>query len=177
MPLSNRLQLVSGDITVLEVDAIVTAANAALAGGGGVDGAVHRAAGPHLLAECRTLNGCPSGEARITAGYGLAARHVIHAVGPIYAGGKQGEAETLAGAYRSSLQLAAEHAVRTIAFPCISTGVYGYPQRQACQIAIDTVVAWLGGNALPEVVTFCCFGEPDTALYRQRLIELGVECG
>ncbi len=167
--LAERLQVMVGDITKLEVDVIVTAANESLAGGGGVDGAVHRAAGPGLFAECRTIGICPEGEARITRGYLLPARFVIHAVGPVYEDGSFGEAETLASAYRESLGLAEAHGLAAIAFPCISTGVYGYPKSEACRVAVDAVVTWLAGHDLPHEVTFCCFDEDDARLYRDRL--------
>lgn len=166
---TSRMAVVEGDITRLAVDAVVNAANSSLLGGGGVDGAIHRAAGPELLAECRTLGGCPTGQARITRGYRLPARHVIHTVGPVYRDGRYGEPELLASCYRSSLELAREAGVRTIAFPCISTGVYGYPHEAACHIAVDTVAAWLLGSDLPEHVVFCCFGANDADLYRRRL--------
>lgn len=173
--LMSRLSVVQGDITRLSVDAIVNAANTSLLGGGGVDGAIHRAAGPGLLAECRLLGKCPTGEARITAGYRLSARHVIHTVGPVYAGGSSGEAELLRSCYRESLRLAAEAGVRTVAFPCISTGVFGYPKPEACAIAVTTVVEWLDANPLPASVVFCCYGSDDAELYRARLSQLAGE--
>lgn len=132
-------RVLQGDITSLDVDAIVNAANSSLLGGGGVDGAIHRAAGPELLVECRALGGCPTGEARITKGYNLLARHVIHTVGPVWKGGGQGESDLLASAYRNSLALARDHGLKTIAFPAISTGIYGFPADQAARIAIDTI--------------------------------------
>jgi O-acetyl-ADP-ribose deacetylase (regulator of RNase III) len=166
---NHRIKLVHGDITRLDVDAIVNAANSSLLGGGGVDGAIHRAAGPGLLAECRTLGGCPTGQARLTGGHNLKARHVIHTVGPVYDGGFFGEAELLASCYRQSLRLAADARLESLAFPCISTGVYGYPQAEACEVAVSAVVEWLAGSELPRVVTFCCFSEEDLALYQKRL--------
>lgn len=163
------MQVVQGDITRLEVDAIVNAANSSLLGGGGVDGAIHRVAGPELLAECRTLGGCPTGEARITGGYRLPARHVIHTVGPVYQDGEHGEAELLRSCYLESLRLAVEAGVRTIAFPCISTGVYGYPKYAASGVALSAVAEWLESNELPQTVIFCCFDDEDARLYRDRL--------
>ena len=164
-----RIDIVKGDITRLDVDAIVNAANESLLGGGGVDGAIHRAAGPDLLVECRSLGGCPTGEARLTGGYRLTARFVIHTVGPVYRTGIQGEADLLRSCYRQSLRLAAQHEVRTIAFPCISTGVFGYPKDEACRLATETVVSWMKDNEYPQEVTFCCFGSDDAELYQQRL--------
>ena len=164
-----RIKVVQGDITRLGVDAIVNAANESLLGGSGVDGAIHRAAGPGLLKECRILNGCPTGQAKITGGHLLPARHVIHTVGPIYNGGRHGEPELLQSCYRESLRLAHEAQLRTIAFPCISTGIFGYPKSEACSIAISTVRDWLMTHKLPELVTFCCFGAEDTELYKARL--------
>jgi O-acetyl-ADP-ribose deacetylase len=152
-----RLSVVQGDITGLDVDAIVNAANSSLQGGGGVDGAIHRAAGPELALDARVLAPCPTGEARITAGHRLAARHVIHTVGPVWHGGERGEPDLLANCYRSSLALAAERKLAAVAFPAISTGIYGYPLEAACTIAVRTVAAWLDANDWPTRVTFCMF--------------------
>ena len=164
-----RVSVVEGDITKVQADAIVNAANTCLLGGGGVDGAIHRAAGPELLAECRTLGGCPTGEARITAGYRLPAKHVIHTVGPIWGGGDRGEPELLARCYRNSLALATKHQVRTIAFPAISCGIYGYPIQDACQIAVRETLAYLDRNEFPESVTFVCFGREIYDAYQAAL--------
>ena len=164
-----RMVVAHGDITRLAVDAIVNAANSSLLGGGGVDGAIHRAAGPELLEECRTLGGCPTGEARMTRGYRLPARHVIHTVGPVYRGGRSGEARALRSCYQESLRLASEAGLRTIAFACISTGVYDYPKEAACRIAVDAVSRWLAAHDLPDRVTFCCFSVEDAEFYRRRL--------
>ena len=164
-----RIRLIQGDITKLDVDAIVNAANESLLGGGGVDGAIHRAAGPELLSECRALGGCNTGYAKITRGHRLAARHVIHTVGPVWSGGSRGEAELLASCYRRSLQLAADAQLQSVAFPCISTGIYGYPKPDACDVAVSAVMEWLGANPLPRVITFCCFDSSDMGIYRARL--------
>jgi O-acetyl-ADP-ribose deacetylase (regulator of RNase III) len=153
-----RVHIQQADITTLPVDAIVNAANQSLLGGGGVDGAIHRAAGPDLLKECRTLGGCPTGQARITKGYRLPARYVIHAVGPRYRDGNHGEPEQLAACYRNSLELAVAHEVKTIAFPAISCGIYGYPIPDAARIAIDTVQGFLATDRTIEKVVFACFG-------------------
>src|ERR1700756_3923466 len=154
-----RVSLLEGDITKVQVDAIVNAANTSLLGGGGVDGAIHRAAGPELLAECRSLGGCPTGEARITAGYGLSAKHVIHTVGPVWRGGDRGEPELLASCYRRSLEVAVENGVRTIAFSAISCGIYVYPVEQASQVATNEVRAFLAHDTSIEQVIFVAFGE------------------
>ena len=163
------VEVVKGDITLLDVDAIVNAANESLLGGGGVDGAIHRAAGPQLLAECRTLGGCPTGEARITKGYNLKARYVIHTVGPVWHGGSRGEAKLLASAYRNSLQLAADYSLKSIAFPNISTGVYGYPKREAAEIATKTVEEFLLQNQHPKRVVFVCFDDDNYQIYKEML--------
>lgn len=164
-----RLEVVQADITTLAVDAIVNAANSTLLGGGGVDGAIHRAAGPELLAECRRLGGCPTGEARITRGYRLPARQVIHTVGPIWRGGHAGESERLAACYRNSLALAAAAGAISVAFPSISTGVYGYPMALAAPIAIDTVREAARVPSSIQYVVFCCFNAADAGTY-QRLL-------
>ncbi|MGD2130399.1 MAG: O-acetyl-ADP-ribose deacetylase [Lysobacterales bacterium] len=154
------ISVLRADITTLEVDAIVNAANRSLLGGGGVDGAIHRAAGPGLLAECRRLGGCETGRARITSGHRLPARYVIHTVGPVWHGGEAGEAHLLASCYRSSLALAAEHRVRSVAFPAISCGAYGYPVDQACTIAVREVRSFLRTEGPPSKVVFACFDQP-----------------
>jgi O-acetyl-ADP-ribose deacetylase len=165
-----RLRAVEADITTLAVDAIVNAANSSLLGGGGVDGAIHRAAGPELLAECRLLGGCPPGQAKITGGYLLPARHVIHTVGPVWRGGGEGEAETLAWCYRHSLAIAAERGLATVAFPAIGTGAYGYPYEPAAEIAIREVRAALVETPAFECITFALSGAEMLAIY-ERLLE------
>ena len=157
------------NIVTLEVDAIVNAANSSLLGGGGVDGAIHRAAGPELVAECRLLGGCKPGEAKLTRGYRLPARHVIHTVGPVWRGGDHGEAQTLAVCYRNALAIAQRHGLASVAFPSISTGIYGYPIQAAARIAIATVAETLAAQAHPPRVVFCCFSAADLAVYRELL--------
>jgi O-acetyl-ADP-ribose deacetylase len=169
MAARNRIEIILGDITRLDVDAIVNAANSSLLGGGGVDGAIHRAAGPGLLAECRTLGGCATGGAKITAGYNLRAAHVIHAVGPVWHGGAHDEAALLAACYASSLRLAREHGVGSIAFPAISCGVYRYPVDQAAAIALRETLAFLEANELPRQVIFACFDKGVHAAYLAAL--------
>ena len=158
-PLSARIAVVQADITTLEVDGIVNAANSSLLGGGGVDGAIHRAAGPGLLAECRALGGCPTGEARLTGGHRLPARWVIHTVGPVWRGGGNGEDALLASCWRESLILARDNGMRTVAFPAVSTGAYGFPVHRAARIAVREVAAFLAAHALPARVLLVCFGE------------------
>lgn len=168
---TGRIEVVEGDITRLAVEAIVNAANRTLLGGGGVDGAIHRAAGPELLAECQRLNGCPTGEARITRGYRLPAAWVIHTVGPVWSGGKRGEPEILAQCYRNSLALAVQHAIRSVAFPAISTGAYGYPLEAATRIAVHETAQFLDQHPALEKVVFACYGEATFQTYRRILQE------
>jgi O-acetyl-ADP-ribose deacetylase (regulator of RNase III) len=163
-----ELSVVVADLTTLAIDAIVNAANASLRGGGGVDGAIHRAAGPGLLEECRRLGGCEPGNAKITGGHRLPARHVIHTVGPIWRGGRAREDEVLASCYRRSLELAAEHSLRNIAFPAISTGVYGFPPKRAAPIAIGTVRVTVSSERFDKVI-FCCFSPPSAQLHADAL--------
>lgn len=167
--MTHDLRAIQADITTLDVDAIVNAANSSLLGGGGVDGAIHRAAGPDLLAECRTLNGCRTGEAKITKGYRLKTRHVIHTVGPIWNGGQNGERDKLRACYTNSLRLAAENDLKSISFPCISTGVYRFPADEAAKIAVESVRAFLETPCSIEKVIFCCFSEADRDRYENLL--------
>lgn len=167
-----RIQVVDGDITRQQVEAIVNAANTSLLGGGGVDGAIHRAAGPELLAECRTLGGCPTGEAKITQGYRLSAKYVIHTVGPVWRGGQHQEDRLLENCYRNSLALAAAHGIRTLAFPSISTGVYGFPIERASRIAAQTVKTFLEQESAIERVVFVCFGQRDYHIYLNTVREI-----
>ena len=168
-PLGNHMKAIQADITRLAVDAIVNAANSSLLGGGGVDGAIHRAAGPDLVRECRLLGGCQTGEAKITGGYRLPARHVIHTVGPVWHEGTRGEPELLAACYRNSLRLAVENKLRSIAFPCISTGVYRFPAEQAARIAVEAVSAFQAEHPEAPEVVFCCFSAADLSIYENLL--------
>jgi O-acetyl-ADP-ribose deacetylase (regulator of RNase III) len=163
-----RLRAIRADITTIAVDAIVNAANTSLLGGGGVDGAIHRAAGPGLLAECRRLGGCSTGDARITGGHLLPATHVIHAVGPVWRGGRHGEPDLLASCYRRALELAAARQLESIAFSSISTGIYGYPIEKAAPLAVSTVRASVDGTSIRDII-FCCFSASDLAVYEQTL--------
>lgn len=167
--METRIEIVQEDITKLKVDAIVNAANTSLLGGGGVDGAIHRAAGPQLLEECKKLGGCPTGQAKITKGYNLPAKFVIHTVGPIWRGGKNNEDELLANCYRNSLRIAVENNIKTIAFPSISTGAYRFPLERASKIALNTVKEFLKKNHTIEKVIFCCFDENTFNIYQQLI--------
>ena len=172
MTMVDKIEIVQGDITRLEVDAIVNAANQSLLGGGGVDGAIHRAAGPQLLEECRTLGGCPTGEARLTAGYKLPARYVIHTVGPVWHGGKRNEDNLLASCYRNSLDLALKHKLRSIAFPSISTGAYRFPIERASRIALRVIHDFVVSEQEAPRVMITCFSEEDQKYYRKAYQEL-----
>ena len=174
MTLEGRIGLVDGDITTLEVAAIVNAANSRLKRGGGVDGAIHRAAGPELQAACDRIGGCATGSAVLTPGFRLKAGHVIHAVGPVWAGGAKDEDRLLADCYRASLEIAAENGFASIAFPSISTGVYGFPIERASRIAVAETTGFLARNDVPERVVFCCFGAADTEVYREALAGKGI---
>ena len=167
----HSIEVVQGDITKMQVDAIVNAANTSLLGGGGVDGAIHRAAGPQRLEECRKLNGCETGQAKITQGYNLPARHVVHTVGPVWQGGKSGEDELLAGCYRNSLRLAQQHGLAAIAFPSISTGAYRFPLERACRIAVREVKQFLAAQDQVKKVFFVCFSDGDASVYQRILAE------
>ena len=169
--MNNKIEIRLGDITKLNVDAIVNAANSSLLGGGGVDGAIHRAAGAELLAECKTLKGCATGEAKITKGYNLPAKNVIHTVGPVWHGGNNNEDELLANCYRSSLKIAVENNIKSIAFPAISTGIYGFPQERAALIAVREVKDFLKQNDLIEKVIFICFDQNTQRIYNKILGE------
>lgn len=171
------MKAIQADITTLEVDAIVNAANRSLLGGGGVDGAIHRAAGPELLAECRSLGGCETGDARITKGYRLPARYVIHVVGPVWHGGRSGEEQLLAGCYTRAIELAHQHGLGSIAFPSVSTGVYGYPVDLAARVAISAVQAALARFSPELEVTFCCYSINDLEIYRAALAEIMAKPG
>jgi len=175
MKMEKRIEAIKADITRLTVDAIVNAANSSLLGGGGVDGAIHRAAGPELLRECRLLNGCKTGQAKLTRGYKLPAKYVIHTVGPVWRGGVAGEPELLASCYAECLRIAAEKQLKTLAFPAISCGIYGYPVEQAVRVALKTVAEFLETDETLERVSFVCFNEQILAAYQKRLKELGWE--
>ena len=173
---TTRLEVIVADITTLSVDAVVNAANASLLGGGGVDGAIHRAAGPELSAECRTLDGCETGGAKITKAYRLPARHVIHAVGPVWHGGSQGEDEALASCYRRAIELCQTHGLASIAFPAISTGIYRFPADRAARIAVSTTVDALAAAPAVTRIIFCCFSNDSARLHVQSMAEVGSPC-
>lgn len=166
-----KIKLVKGDITKIDADCIVNAANSSLLGGGGVDGAIHRTAGPELVQECRLLGGCKTGQAKITKGYKLPAKHIIHTVGPVYNGGRHNESELLTGCYRNSLELAKKHKIRTIAFPCISTGIYAYPFEEAGKIALNAITSFLEQNREMEQVILVCYSQGDYDCYAKIIRE------
>lgn len=170
--LKGRIEIIKGDITEIEADAIVNAANNSLLGGGGVDGDIHKAAGPELLEACRALNGCQTGDVKVTMGYDLPATYVIHTVGPIWSGGDKNEDELLASCYKKSLQIATDHDVKELAFPAISTGAFGFPQERAVRIALDETVSYLLKNDLPKTVIFVCHSEESKKIYEKYLNEL-----
>ncbi len=170
--MKDRIEIIQGDITRSDADAIANAANTSLLGGGGVDGAIHRAAGPQLLAECRTLHGCETGRAKITRGYNLKAKYVLHTPGPVWSGGGHGEAEKLAGCYRSCLELASQYGCKTVDFPSISTGVYGYPVDKAARVAVSTIADYLASHGEIERVRMVCFDARTKAAYDAALSEL-----
>ena len=172
MEINDRIEIVKGDITTLTTDAIVNAANSSLLGGGGVDGAIHRAGGPALLAECRQLKGCPAGKAKITGGHNLTAKYVIHTVGPVWMGGDRGEPKLLAECYRNSLRLAAEHKIRSIAFPSVSTGVYGYPVELASAIALNEIKVFLENDSTVDRVIVVCFDDETYSVYKKNYREI-----
>ena len=174
---TDRMDVITADITTLAVDAIVNAANSSLLGGGGVDGAIHHAAGPELLAACETLGGCATGQAKITEGFALPARFVIHAVGPVWHGGERGERALLASCYRNSLEIARARGLASVAFPAISTGIYGFPAEEAARIAVATVAAVLAEGPMPERVTFCAFDDETAGYHRAALAALGPGAG
>jgi O-acetyl-ADP-ribose deacetylase (regulator of RNase III) len=171
--MANRIEVLKADITTLAVDAIVNAANSSLLGGGGVDGAIHRAAGAELMKECRTLGGCPTGQAKLTNGYLLPARFVIHTVGPVWSGGSQTEAQLLASCYRNCFAIARGKSLHTLAFPAISCGIYGYPIDQAVEIAVRETLAELDSNSAIEKIIFACFNEEISSEYRRALADTG----